>query len=120
MDELLNLIESNVGIDRETAQKAVEIIIGFLKQAGPEDKVAELMDKLPGADAIETPDAGMIGGMGGMMGAMSAFNSLTSAGLDMGQIQGVVKQLVGFAKQHAGDELVDEVMASIPGIGQFT
>lgn len=116
MDELLGLIESNVGIDRETAQKAVEIIIGFLKQAGPEDKVAELMDKLPGADAIETPEGG---GMGGMMAAMAAFNSLTAAGLDMGEIQGVTRQLVAYAKQHAGDELVDEVIGSIPGISQF-
>ncbi len=73
------------------------------------------MDKLPGADAIETPS----GGMGGMMGAMAAFNALQSAGLGMGEIQGVTRQLVAYAKQHAGDELVDEVVGAIPGLSQF-
>jgi len=116
MDELIDQLVSTVGISKETAERAVGIILGFLKEAGPADKVAELMEKLPGADAVETPESG---GMGGMMGAMAAFNSLTSAGLDMGEIQGVTKQLVAYAKQHAGDELVDDVVGSIPGLSQF-
>lgn len=116
MDELVDQLVATVGISKETAEKAVAIILGFLKQAGPADKVEELMSKLPGAESIETPAGG---GMGGMMGAMAAFNSLTSAGLDMGEIQGVTKQLVAFAKQHAGDELVDDVVGSIPGLSQF-
>lgn len=116
MDELVNQLVDAVGVSREQAERAVAIIIGFLKTAGPQDKVAELMEKLPGANAIETPDSS---GMGGMMGAMAAFNSLTSAGLGMGEIQGVTRQLVAYAKQHAGDELVDEVVGSIPGLSQF-
>jgi len=119
MEELYAQLESTVGISRDKAEKAVAIILGFLKQAGPPDKVADLMEKLPGSDAIETPSGGMLGGMGGMMGAMAAFNSLTSAGLDMDEIKGVTRQLVSFAKQHAGDELVDDVIASIPGLSQF-
>jgi Protein of unknown function VcgC/VcgE (DUF2780) len=115
MDELIAQLETTVGIDREKAEQAVSIILGFLKQAGPPDKVSELMEKLPGADTIETPS----GGMGGMMGAMAAFNSLQSAGLGMGEIQGVTRQLVAYAKQHAGDELVDEVVGAIPGLSQF-
>jgi len=115
MDELIAQLETTVGIDKEKALEAVSIILGFLKQAGPPDKVSELMDKLPGADTIETPS----GGMGGMMGAMAAFNSLQSAGLGMGEIQGVTRQLVAYAKQHAGDELVDEVVGAIPGLSQF-
>jgi hypothetical protein len=115
MDELIAQLETSVGIDKETAMQAVSIILGFLKQAGPPEKVSELMDKLPGADSIETPS----GGMSGMMGAMAAFNSLQSAGLGMGEIQGVTRQLVAYAKQHAGDELVDEVVGAIPGLSQF-
>jgi hypothetical protein len=116
MDELVDQLVTTVGITREKAEEAVSIILGFLKQAGPADKVSELMDKLPGAENVETPE----GGMGGMMGAMAAFNSLTSAGLDMGEIQGVTGQLVAYAKQHAGEELVDDVIGSIPGLSQFT
>ncbi|MCT8971271.1 DUF2780 domain-containing protein [Microbaculum marinisediminis] len=115
MDELIDQLVDQVGVTREQADSALKIILGFLKQSGPADKVSELMEKLPGAEAIETPE----GGLGGMMGAMAAFSSLQSAGLGMGEIQGVTRQLVAFAKQHAGDELVDEVVGSIPGLSQF-
>ena len=97
MDELIDQLVTTVGISKETAEKAVGIILGFLKEAGPADKVAELMDKLPGASDIETPASG-----------------------GMGEIQGVTRQLVSYAKQHAGDELVDDVIGSIPGLSQFT
>jgi len=115
MDELMDQIATQVGVTKEQAETAVSIILGFLKQSGPADKVSELMEKLPGAESIDTPE----GGLGGMMGAMAAFSSLQSAGLGMGEIQGVTRQLVAFAKQHAGDELVDDVIGSIPGLSQF-
>lgn len=114
MEELVGRLVAAADISEETARRAVEIIIGFLKDAGPPDKVAELLEKLPGAEKIESP-----GGFGGMMGAMAAFNSLTNAGLDMGEIQTVTRELVAFAKEHAGDRLVDDVVGSIPGLGQF-
>jgi hypothetical protein len=116
MDDFFNELTQTTGLGRETAERAVAIILGFLKKAGPPDRVAELMEKLPLADKIEIDESSA---MGGMMGAMAAFNSLTSAGLDMGQIQGVTRHLVAYAKQQAGDELVDEVIGSIPGLGQF-
>ncbi len=115
MDELIDQLVAQVGVNKEQASSAVSIILGFLKQSGPSDKVAELLGKMPGAESIETPS----GGMGGMMGAMAAFGALQSAGLGMSEIQGVTRQLVAFAKQHAGDELVDEVVGSIPGLSQF-
>ncbi|TCT04134.1 hypothetical protein EDC22_11610 [Tepidamorphus gemmatus] len=114
MDELVGRLVAAAGISEQTARRAVEIIIGFLKDAGPPDKVAELLAKLPGAEAIESP-----GGFGGMMGAMAAFNALNNAGLDMGEIQTVTRELVAFARQHAGSQLVDDVVGSIPGLGQF-
>ena len=49
---------------------------------------------------------------------MAALNELTSAGLDMGQVQTVAKELVGYAKEKAGDEVVDEVISQIPGLSQ--
>ena len=45
--------------------------------------------------------------------------ALTSAGLGMGSIQGVAKELIGFAKAKVGSATVDEVVGSIPGLSQF-
>jgi hypothetical protein len=40
-------------------------------------------------------------------------------GLGMGEIQGVAKETIAFAKENAGEETVDNVIAAIPGLGQF-
>ena len=123
MDELISRLVSTVGISEEQAGKAIEIMLNFLKQSGPSDKVNELLSKMPGAtDLVGTADQGggsLLGGMGNMMGAMGAMGQLTSAGLGMGEVQGVTKEVVGYAKEHAGSDLVDEIVGSIPGISQF-
>ena len=118
MDELIAQIASNVGIDEDLAKKAVTIILNFLNKAAPEDKMSELLDAMPEARALITDEGG--GGMfgGGMMGAMAAMNDLTSAGLSMGQVQGVTKELVGYSREKSGD-VVDEIISSIPGLSQM-
>jgi hypothetical protein len=54
--------------------------------------------------------------MGGVMGLGS---QLMGAGLGMGEISGVAKETIRFAKEKAGAEPVDAVVGSIPGLGQF-
>jgi hypothetical protein len=50
---------------------------------------------------------------------MGAFNALTSAGLGMGDVQGVTREFVAFARSKIGAEAVNEVVGSIPGLSQF-
>jgi hypothetical protein len=118
MDELIARITSSVGIDADTAKKAVGMILGFLQKEGPADQVNQMMAGIPEAQQTvdEAPEGG--GGMfgGGVMGLGSA---LMGIGLGMGEITGVAKETVAFAKEKAGDEPVDQVIASIPGLGQF-
>ena len=40
-------------------------------------------------------------------------------GMGMGEIGGVAKETIRFAREKAGDGPIDEVVASIPGLGQF-
>jgi hypothetical protein len=98
MDELISRITDSVGIDADTAKKAVGMILGFLQKEGPADKISEMLAAMPGAqDLIDSaPEAG--GGMfgGGVMGLGSA---LMGIGLGMGEIGGVSKQTVEFAKE---------------------
>lgn len=129
MEELISRIMTAAGIDEETARQAVGIILGFLNKEGPEDKMQQIFEALPGAAELvasreqQGGRRGLLGGlgsmMGGGMGAMAALNELTSAGLDMGGVQSVVKELVSYAKEKAGDDVVDEVISQIPGLSQI-
>jgi hypothetical protein len=67
--------------------------------------------------AARAGDAGgMFGGMGGIMGVGSR---LMAAGLGMGDIQGVTRELIAYAREKVGDEAVDEIVAAVPGLSQF-
>jgi hypothetical protein len=121
MDELVDRIVARVGVDRAVAEKSVGIIFDFLAKEGPTEKVQALLDRLPGANAAmaaarEGEAGGMFGGMGGIMGVGSR---LMSAGLGIGEIQGVTRELIAYAREQAGDEAVGEIVAAVPGLSQF-
>jgi hypothetical protein len=121
MDELVGRIVARVGVDRAVAEKSVGIIFDFLSKEGPTDRVHALLDQLPGANAAmavaRAGDAGgMFGSMGGIMGVGSR---LMSAGLGMGEIQGVTRELIAYAREKAGDEDVNGIVAAVPGLSQF-
>jgi hypothetical protein len=120
MDELVDRIAANVGVDRAVAEKSVGIIFDFLSKEGPAQKVHVLLDQLPGADAAiaaaRESDAGVFGSMGGIMGVGSR---LMAAGLGMGEIQGVTRELIAYAREKAGDDAVNDIVAAVPGLSQF-
>ncbi|MBD8893969.1 DUF2267 domain-containing protein [Roseibium litorale] len=127
METLIAAIMSKTGLDEDTIREAVTIILSFLNKEAPADRMQQVFDVLPGAAELvaargSKSKGGLLAGLGAMvpgMGAMNALNELSAAGLDMTQIQTVVKTLVGFAKEKAGDEAVDEVISSIPGLSQI-
>lgn len=127
MEELIGRIVSNVGIDEELAKTAVGMILSFLQNEGPGEKVAQLMSALPGAEDLISGasggSGGLMGAVGGMMGGgggvMALMGQLTGAGLGMGDVQGVATEVVDFAKEKAGEETVTEVIGAIPGLSQF-
>lgn len=125
MEELITRIVANVGIDDGKARDAVRIILSFLHEEGDREKVVELAKRIPGAEAyieVGDPDAAeTLGGIGGLMGggAMAVLGQLQSLGLGMGEIQGVTRETVNFARERAGSDVIDDIVASIPGLSQF-
>jgi hypothetical protein len=121
MDELIARLVANVGVDRVTAEKAVGIILDFLHKEGPPDKVQAVINSLPGAEAVlkaqQSADAG--GGLFAMGGIMGAGTKLMSAGLSMGQVQAVTREVIAFARERAGEDTVGEIVGAIPGLSQF-
>ena len=121
MDELVDQVVGNVGIDPPVAERAVGIILDFLAAEGPADTVQSLLGRLPGAaEAVAAARAegggGLFAGGGGIMGVGSR---LMSAGLNMGEIQGVTRELIAYARDKAGDRDVNAIVEAIPGLSQF-
>jgi hypothetical protein len=127
MDELINRIVANVGVDAGLAQKAVGIILGFLQKEGPAAEVGQMMAALPGAEALVSEHAGgggggMLGGLMNMMGGggvMGLGQQLMGAGLSMGQMGDLGKELFAYGREKAGEDTMGAIVGSIPGLGQF-
>ena len=51
MDELIGRLAFKAGIDSAVAEKTIGIVLGFLRNEGPSDKVQALIDQIPGAEA---------------------------------------------------------------------
>jgi hypothetical protein len=122
MDELIARLVANVGLEQTAAESAVGIIFAFLRKEGPADKVQALLDRMPGAQALmqaqEGADAGG-GAMFGMGGIMGAGTKLMAAGLGMGQVQGVTREVIAYAREKAGEDAIGEIVGAIPGLSQF-
>jgi hypothetical protein len=65
---------------------------------------------------------GLLGGLMSSLGGggiMGLGQQLMGEGLGMGEITSLAKETIAIAKQYAGEEVVDEVVASVPGLSQF-
>jgi hypothetical protein len=118
MDELIDRLVTNVGIDKSTAEQAVGIILNFLKKEGPPGQVQSLLDDLPGAAALmESKNSG--GGLFDMGGLMGTGAKLMGIGLGMGQIEAVTREIIAYSREKAGNETIGEIVTAIPGLAQF-
>jgi hypothetical protein len=120
MDELIEQLAVKAGIDRAVAGKTIGIILGFLRNEGPADKVQALIDKIPGAEAaIEAPSSGR--GLAGLMGGglMVLGSKLMGLGLGMSEIQSVARELFKFGRDKIGADQMGEIIAGTPGLSKF-
>jgi len=120
MNELVQRLVSTTGVDSAVAEKAIGIILDFLSKEAPAEIIQPLIAALPGADALlaatQAEDASGSFGMGGLMGAA---NRLMAAGLSMGQVQSVTREVVAYAREKAGEDAVGEIVGAVPGLSQF-
>jgi hypothetical protein len=120
MDELVGQLAAKAGIDNAVAMKTVGIILDFLRNEGPADKVQALIDKIPGAEAaIAASNNG--GGLGRLMGGglMALGTKLMGLGLGMSQIQNIARELFRFGRDKIGADQMGEIISGTPGLSQF-
>jgi hypothetical protein len=44
---------------------------------------------------------------------------MMAAGLDMGQIQGITRETIAYAREKGGEDVVGGIVGAIPGLSQF-
>jgi len=129
MNDLVTRVADAVGIDPALAEKAIGMMLGFLQREAADGPVAKMIEAIPGASDLvaqyngEGAGGGLLGGLmnalGGGGGVMALGQQLMSQGLGMGEITGLAKETMAVAREHAGADVVDEVVASVPGLSQF-
>jgi hypothetical protein len=126
IEDLINRVATVAGIDQGLASKAVGMILGFLQKEGPQEQVQQMLAALPGseqliAQASAGESGGLMGMVGGLMGGgiMGLGANLMGAGLDMGQISTVGRELMAFGREHAGEDVMGQIVAGTPGLSQF-
>ena len=120
MDELIGRLAVKAGIDEAVAEKTIGIILNFLRNEGPSDKVQALIDQIPGAEAViaaSTKGSGLSRLMGG--GLMALGTKLMALGLGMSQIQDIARELFRFGRDKIGADQMGEIIAGTPGLSQF-
>jgi hypothetical protein len=126
MDELIGRITERTGLDAATAQKAIGIILAFLQKEGPPAEVGQLLAAMPGAEqaVAQSGDGGpgaTGGGFMGMLGGgvMALGTQLMGAGVSMGQMQPLGRELFAYGREKAGEDVMGPIVGSIPGLNQF-
>ncbi len=128
MNELVTRIADKVGIEPALAEKSVGMMLGFLQREAADGPVAKMIESVPGALDLfakvngEGEGKGLLGGLMSALGGggiMGLGQQLMAQGLGMGEISKLAKETMAAAREYAGDEVVDEVVASVPGLSQF-
>jgi hypothetical protein len=120
MDDLIERLVTNIGVDKAVAEKAVGIIFQFLLKEGPTAQVKALLDQFPNSDKIiasAPPDTGAMSLFGG--GVVAAGSRMMGLGLSMGQVQSITRETITFAREQAGEDVVGQIVGAIPGLGQY-
>jgi len=127
MEELIARVTQKTGLDAATAEKAIAIIMNFLKKEGPPAEVNQLVAAIPGAEqamanaqASDTGGGGIMGMMGGMGGGVMALGGqLMGVGVGMGQMQPLGRELFAYGREKAGEDVMGPIVGAIPGLNQF-
>lgn len=127
MNELVERVSTAAGIEPESAHKAVGLILNFLLKEGPEVEANTIIDKIPGAReaisgaAVEEDGGSILNGLTGAKGAglMGLASQLSGLGLSMGEIQTIGREVLAYARETAGEDVVGELAGSIPGMHQL-
>jgi hypothetical protein len=124
MRDLISRVSAAAGVDPVVAERAIGVILAFLRREAPKADIDELFAKVPGAEAAAAAGEKGTGGLGGLMGMMGdgligLAGRLAGLGLGMAQIQAIGHEVFAYVREKVGDERLKEVAGAIPGLSRF-
>ncbi len=135
MEDFIQLATEKLGVSEESVKSAMAAILGLVQKSADGDDFQQLLNKLPGVegllsssgqvDASEQGSGGLLSGLmrgvGSMIGgkagdALGAASVLKESGLGLDNLGSLVTMFTEFAREKAGSELVDKILADVPGL----
>ena len=130
MAAVVESLSSETGIAPDMVRNALGAIFGFLKRHLDPETIGKIQAAVPGAS--EVPEGGESGDAekkGGVFGALSGVvgkvlggkagegadlvSTLSSTGLDLGQIKALLPRLVAFLQAHLPPELFEQIRSHL-------
>jgi hypothetical protein len=131
---LIARVAAAADISPDVARKAVALVQDFILREAPEHAVKILLAKAPalrtivasgaatGGEGMSSAVMGLMGTGAGAMGGgglRALGDDLRALGLDQASVDAVAKELADYAREKAGDDVVDEISAGIPGLAEL-
>jgi len=131
IQQLIDQLVGQLGLDKGVAEKALGALFGLLQKEGDAGAVSALFDAVPGAADLaksvggEAGGGGLLGGVAGALGGMlggkagstlSAVTAMQNSGLDMDQAKSMLPVVAGFLKENAGEETLMKALESVPAL----
>jgi len=136
MQELIERLAAQLGIDKAVAEKATGVALAYLKDKLEDSDFGQLLAKLPGASSLVSeaenePSTGGGGLLGGLMNAASSMvggeagdalqltGKLKDAGLDISKFDDFGGTVTTFIKEKVGDDLFAKIVSSVPELAKL-
>lgn len=131
IDDLIAQAAAATRLDAAQVRTALAGALALIDRHGDAAKVQALYDAAPGAQGLAGEGAGILpkkGMMGGLMAkvaggpaadAMALMGRLQKDGISMEDLKALLPVAMEWVRAQTGRDLLREVAASIPGVGQM-
>jgi hypothetical protein len=137
MSDLANQLATETGVTGEQAHKGLGALLSFLREQLGDETFQKLEAAIPGASSMisnfEAVQGSSQGGLfetvaalagklfgGKAEGGAELLASLSKLGFQPGQIEAFLPKALEFLKNHLPPELIERVLASLPGLAKLT
>jgi len=133
MDELIQRIVQQLGLDPSVANAGISKTMAMLKGQVGDDLFGQVSEAIPGAaeaassgaeDASGTSaEGGLLGKLAGMAsaalgdkagGGLELASALSAVGIDSDQLSPFIKTVVDFLQENLDDDLVNQILSKLP------
>lgn len=136
IDELIESASSRTGLSIDQARTGLSAALALMQKHGDDAKMGALLEAIPGSGGLaaegqaltEQKSGGLMGGLmsglggaGGaaMSDAMAMGQKLARQGITTSDMQAILPVAMNFVREKTGQDLLREVLVSIPGLGKL-